>query len=65
MRPSCLILVSQKPDFRKLHGSRELLLTGSFVVVATDFGVEKAKSLEGLSDKEIEEAVTGLVKTGS
>ncbi len=28
----------------------------------TEFGNEKAQSLEGLSDKQIEETVTGLVK---
>ena len=29
----------------------------------TDFGNEKSQSLEGLTDKQIEETVTGLVKT--
>ncbi|KAL0938024.1 NADH-ubiquinone oxidoreductase 10.5 kDa subunit [Colletotrichum truncatum] len=28
-----------------------------------EFGVEKSQSLEGLSDKQIEETVSGLVKT--
>lgn len=31
----------------------------------TEFGNEKAQSLEGLSDKQIEETVTGLVKNGA
>lgn len=31
---------------------------------STDYGLEKSESLAGLSDKEIEEKVTGLVKTG-
>jgi NADH dehydrogenase (ubiquinone) 1 alpha subcomplex subunit 2 len=30
-----------------------------------DFGNEKAQSLEGLTDKQIEETVTGLVKNGA
>lgn len=30
-----------------------------------DFGVEKSSSLEGLTDKQIEETVTGLVKNGA
>jgi hypothetical protein len=30
--------------------------------VATELGKEKSQSLEGLSDKQIEEAVTSLVK---
>ncbi|KAI9163231.1 NADH-ubiquinone oxidoreductase 10.5 kDa subunit [Paramyrothecium foliicola] len=30
-----------------------------------EFGNEKAQSLDGLTDKQIEEAVTGLVKNGS
>ncbi|KAL2210241.1 NADH dehydrogenase, alpha subcomplex, subunit 2 [Sarocladium strictum] len=30
-----------------------------------EFGNEKAQSLEGLSDKQIEETVTGLVKNGA
>lgn len=29
-----------------------------------EFGQEKSESLAGLSDKQIEETVTGLVKTG-
>jgi NADH dehydrogenase (ubiquinone) 1 alpha subcomplex subunit 2 len=29
----------------------------------TDLGVEKSQSLEGLTDKQIEDTVTGLVKT--
>jgi len=29
-----------------------------------EFGKEKSESLVGLSDKQIEETVTGLVKTG-
>jgi NADH dehydrogenase (ubiquinone) 1 alpha subcomplex subunit 2 len=29
-----------------------------------EFGKEKSESLAGLSDKEIEEKVTGLVKSG-
>ncbi|KAL2758492.1 hypothetical protein ACRALDRAFT_1055371 [Sodiomyces alcalophilus JCM 7366] len=44
---------------------REAAGTAPKVYARYDFGVEKAKSLEGLSDKEIEEAVTGLVKTGA
>ncbi|CZT50923.1 probable NADH2 dehydrogenase (ubiquinone) 10.5K chain [Rhynchosporium secalis] len=31
---------------------------------AAEFGQEKSESLAGLSDKEIEEKVSGLVKTG-
>jgi len=31
----------------------------------TEFGTEKQQSLEGLSDKQIEETVTGLVKNGT
>ncbi|EFY89068.1 hypothetical protein J3459_011040 [Metarhizium acridum] len=30
-----------------------------------EFGHEKSQSLEGLSDKQIEETVTGLVKNGA
>ncbi|CAG9941455.1 hypothetical protein V2G26_017784 [Clonostachys chloroleuca] len=29
-----------------------------------DFGTEKSQSLEGLSDKQVEDAVAGLVKDG-
>jgi hypothetical protein len=32
--------------------------------MCTEFGKEKSESLVGLSDKQIEETVTGLVKTG-
>jgi len=35
---------------------------GSTDMIKTDRGVEKSQILEGLSDKEIEETVTGLVK---
>lgn len=31
----------------------------------TEFGKEKSESLEGLSDKEIEDKVTGLVKSAN
>jgi NADH dehydrogenase (ubiquinone) 1 alpha subcomplex subunit 2 len=31
---------------------------------ALEFGKEQSESLDGLSDKEIEEKVTGLVKAG-
>lgn len=34
------------------------------LIPITEFGQEKTESLAGLSDKEIEERVTGLVKTG-
>lgn len=33
--------------------------------LAVEFGNEKAQSLEGLTDKQIEETVTGLVKNGA
>jgi NADH dehydrogenase (ubiquinone) 1 alpha subcomplex subunit 2 len=33
--------------------------------IITEFGSEKAQSLEGLTDKQIEETVTGLVKNAS
>jgi len=36
------------------------MLTGGFI----EFGTEKVESLVGLSDKEIEAKVTGLVKGG-
>jgi NADH dehydrogenase (ubiquinone) 1 alpha subcomplex subunit 2 len=32
--------------------------------IIAEFGQEKSESLAGLSDKEIEDKVTGLVKTG-
>jgi hypothetical protein len=34
------------------------------IINETEFGKEKSESLSGLSDKEIEERVTGLVKGG-
>ncbi|KAL1901235.1 hypothetical protein Cpir12675_000601 [Ceratocystis pirilliformis] len=41
---------------------REALGTPSRVFARYDLGVEKTQSLEGLSDKQIEDAVVGLVK---
>ncbi|KKA27934.1 hypothetical protein TD95_001220 [Thielaviopsis punctulata] len=40
---------------------REALGTPSRVYARYDFGVEKTESLEGLSDKQIEETVSSLV----
>jgi NADH dehydrogenase (ubiquinone) 1 alpha subcomplex subunit 2 len=34
------------------------------MAATTDFGTEKSQSLEGLSDKQVEDAVAGLVKDG-
>jgi len=34
------------------------------LIMITEFGKEKSESLAGLSDKEIEEKVSGLVKSG-
>lgn len=34
------------------------------IEMVTEFGKEKSESLIGLSDKQIEETVTSLVKTG-
>lgn len=42
---------------------REAAGTSPKIYARYEFGVEKSQSLEGLSDKQIEEAVTGLVKT--
>ena len=36
---------------------------GAELTLMTDFGNEKAQSLEGLTDKQVEEAVTGMVKS--
>ncbi|ATY60650.1 NADH-ubiquinone oxidoreductase [Cordyceps militaris] len=41
---------------------REAAGTVPKVFARYEFGVEKAQSLEGLSDKQIEDTVTGLVK---
>ncbi|ELQ36272.1 NADH-ubiquinone oxidoreductase 10.5 kDa subunit [Pyricularia oryzae Y34] len=43
---------------------REAAGTIPKVYARYDLGVEKSQSLEGLSDKQIEDAVTGLVKQG-
>jgi len=37
---------------------------GESWLIIVEFGKEKSESLVGLSDKQIEETVTGLVKTG-
>ena len=37
---------------------------GYMLMVLLEFGKEKSESLAGLSDKEVEDKVTGLVKTG-
>jgi len=42
---------------------REAAGTAPRVYARYEFGKEKSESLEGLSDKEIEERVTGLVKS--
>jgi NADH dehydrogenase (ubiquinone) 1 alpha subcomplex subunit 2 len=44
---------------------REAAGTIPKVYARYDFGNEKAQSLEGLTDKQIEETVTGLVKNGA
>ncbi|EGX95125.1 NADH-ubiquinone oxidoreductase 105 kDa subunit [Cordyceps militaris CM01] len=41
---------------------REAAGTVPKVFARYEFGVEKAQSLEGLSDKQIEDTITGLVK---
>ncbi|PMD27884.1 NADH dehydrogenase, alpha subcomplex, subunit 2 [Hyaloscypha hepaticicola] len=43
---------------------REAAGTQPRVYARYEFGQEKSESLAGLSDKEIEDKVTGLVKTG-
>ncbi|KAG0645387.1 NADH-ubiquinone oxidoreductase [Hyphodiscus hymeniophilus] len=43
---------------------REAAGTQPRVYARYEFGKEKSESLAGLSDKEIEDKVTGLVKTG-
>lgn len=50
-----------RPQGAPLDEGLEWMLTRG----AADFGNEKAQSLEGLTDKQIEEAVTGMVKTGA
>ncbi|KAH7358121.1 NADH-ubiquinone oxidoreductase 10.5 kDa subunit [Plectosphaerella cucumerina] len=42
---------------------REAAGTAPRVYARYDLGVEKSQSLEGLTDKQIEDTVTGLVKT--
>ncbi|KAH6697083.1 NADH-ubiquinone oxidoreductase 10.5 kDa subunit [Plectosphaerella plurivora] len=42
---------------------REAAGTTPRVYARYDLGVEKSQSLEGLTDKQIEDTVTGLVKT--
>ncbi|CRK18632.1 NADH-ubiquinone oxidoreductase 10.5 kDa subunit like protein [Verticillium longisporum] len=42
---------------------REAAGTLPKVFARYEYGVEKSQSLEGLSDKQIEETVTGLVRT--
>ncbi|KAK0387855.1 hypothetical protein NLU13_4100 [Sarocladium strictum] len=44
---------------------REAAGTIPKVYARYEFGNEKAQSLEGLTDKQIEETVTGLVKNGA
>ncbi|KAG6003346.1 hypothetical protein E4U21_002123 [Claviceps maximensis] len=44
---------------------REAQGTPPKVFARYEFGKEEAQSLEGLSDKQIEETVTGLVKNGA
>ena len=34
-------------------------------LIGAEFGNEKSQSLEGLSDKQIEDTVTGMVKNGA
>lgn len=44
---------------------RKIGVGNSKLMAATiDFGTEKSQSLEGLSDKQVEDAVAGLVKDG-
>ncbi|MCJ1297694.1 hypothetical protein MMC08_000482 [Hypocenomyce scalaris] len=43
---------------------REAMGTEPKVFARYEYGKEKQESLSGLSDKEIEDKVTGLVKTG-
>ncbi|KAA6414252.1 MAG: NADH-ubiquinone oxidoreductase subunit [Lasallia pustulata] len=43
---------------------REAMGTEPRVFARYEYGKEKQESLSGLSDKEIEDKVTGLVKTG-
>jgi len=43
---------------------REAMGTEPKVFARYEYGKEKQASLSGLSDKEIEDKVTGLVKTG-
>ncbi|RQM06534.1 hypothetical protein DH86_00003250 [Scytalidium sp. 3C] len=44
---------------------REAVGTRPRVFARYEFGKEKSESLEGLSDKEIEDKVTGLVKSAN
>ncbi|KAI1092880.1 NADH dehydrogenase, alpha subcomplex, subunit 2 [Rostrohypoxylon terebratum] len=60
-------LTRSYPTMKKNNPYTPILLREAFgtlpkVYARYEFGKEKAKSLEGLSDKEIEEAVTQLVK---
>ncbi|OAQ96128.1 hypothetical protein LLEC1_01032 [Akanthomyces lecanii] len=62
-------LVRAYPTMKKNNPSipimmREAAGTVPKVFARYEFGVEKAQSLEGLSDKQIEDTVTGLVKQG-
>jgi len=55
--------ISPKPP-KAFHGSLNHIygrLADKCLVI--EFGKEKSESLEGLTDKQIEERVTGLVKT--
>jgi NADH dehydrogenase (ubiquinone) 1 alpha subcomplex subunit 2 len=58
------------PTMKKNNPQTPIMLreaTGTLpkIYARYDLGAEKSKSLEGLTDKQIEEAVTGLVKNGS
>ncbi|KAH7316585.1 thioredoxin-like protein [Stachybotrys elegans] len=44
---------------------REASGTQPKIYARYDFGIEKSQSLESMTDKQIEDAVTGLVKSGS
>lgn len=46
-------------------GSYSVLGDCALLTSLSEFGNEKAQSLEGLTDKQIEETVTGLVKNGA
>ncbi|KAK1590668.1 thioredoxin-like protein [Colletotrichum navitas] len=48
---------------RATEWMRKKMLTE--ISLQTEFGVEKSQSLEGLSDKQIEDTVTTLVKNGA